>query len=396
MNGSAPINGSEGLGTLVQYLNYPAFDGNPFTYNGSNITVMDYTVTPPVAVILPAILYQPGLGTPLTPIKGPTDTDPPDAVFVDGTKQVNGDGTKANPYNNYPDAYTSASAVGKDIYVRGTVTVTGAATSYSGPANHTVYRSSVLNGYVFDIQKPGSLTLSNITIDGNAAKTIYGSSLIGVDSSGSLVLNSGTNLQNNKAGSGDGIRIYSGNVTMNSGVSITTCSAVADAGAVAVFTNDAQGSPEGTFTMNGGTLSGNEAGHNGGAVYTQKGSVFTLAGGSITGNSAPLGNGIYVSANGNPANPAELTLSPNTNLTLGSTDDVYIPEGVEFFVQNSLAPSTVSDIYLTYGTTDYTDVIVALASSPGVASESAAKLFDSEELGSFYATGTAIHLTQQQ
>jgi predicted outer membrane repeat protein len=292
-------------------------------------------------IIVPAIEYVQDDPHPIDPLNPKNDKDPDDAVFVDGTLAVDGNGSKASPFNNYPEAAEAAAEAGKDLYVRGTITVTDFV-NWDGPTEHTVYRSSILDGYVFDVMGKGELWLSSITIDGNAENTGYGSALIGVEENASLSLNNYATLQNNKAGSGGGVRVYGGNVTMHNNSKIVSCSAIANAGAIAVYT-DESGSPSATFTMNGGTMSGNSAGNNGGAVYSQKGSVFTLAGGTITNNKALFGNGIYVSANGNPANPAELTISPSAALTFGSSDNIYLPAGVVFKVTETLS----SNIYVT-------------------------------------------------
>ena len=51
----------------------------------------------------------------------------------------------------------------------------------------------------------------------------------------------------------------------------------------------------GTFTMNGGTISGNSAYDWGGGVYVRNNSTFTMEGGTITDNTAKtFGGGVYV------------------------------------------------------------------------------------------------------
>ena len=50
----------------------------------------------------------------------------------------------------------------------------------------------------------------------------------------------------------------------------------------------------GTFTMNGGTISGNRASYDGGGVYVEDGCTFTMNGGTISGNTANNdGGGVY-------------------------------------------------------------------------------------------------------
>lgn len=50
----------------------------------------------------------------------------------------------------------------------------------------------------------------------------------------------------------------------------------------------------GTFTMTGGTISGNTASDDGGGVYMGDGSTFTMTDGTISGNVAASGGGVYV------------------------------------------------------------------------------------------------------
>jgi len=50
----------------------------------------------------------------------------------------------------------------------------------------------------------------------------------------------------------------------------------------------------GTFNMEGGTISSNEADHWGGGVYVDAGGTFTMNKGTIHGNKAKLGGGVYV------------------------------------------------------------------------------------------------------
>ena len=48
----------------------------------------------------------------------------------------------------------------------------------------------------------------------------------------------------------------------------------------------------GTFTMNGGTITGNKADDYGGGVYNYYCETFTMNGGTIAGNTAPNGGGV--------------------------------------------------------------------------------------------------------
>ena len=55
--------------------------------------------------------------------------------------------------------------------------------------------------------------------------------------------------------------------------------------------------PNGTFTMYGGSISGNSAAEKGGGVYMDRG-TFRMLGGSVSGNKAKYGGGVYVYSGG--------------------------------------------------------------------------------------------------
>jgi len=112
-------------------------------------------------------------------------------------------------------------------------------------------------------------------------------SLFDIRSNVTLVLESNITLQGRGRNNGPVVRVQNGTLIMNSGVSITGNETANFGGAVYVILN-------GTFTMNGGTISGNSAREGGGvAVYSE--STFVMSGGTISGNSAyALGGGVAV------------------------------------------------------------------------------------------------------
>ena len=61
----------------------------------------------------------------------------------------------------------------------------------------------------------------------------------------------------------------------------------------------------GTFTMDGGTISGNTAAVNGGGVFIDKYAAFTMGNGTISGNTANYGGGVFV-------NDSEFTMNDGT------------------------------------------------------------------------------------
>jgi hypothetical protein len=101
---------------------------------------------------------------------------------------------------------------------------------------------------------------------------------------GSFTMNGGT-ISGNTASIGGGVRIGNGSFEMNSGT-ISGNTATYGGGV------DANG---GNFTMNGGTISGNTAIRSGGGVSMNEYKTFTMRGGTITSNvAAEYGGGVCV------------------------------------------------------------------------------------------------------
>jgi hypothetical protein len=115
--------------------------------------------------------------------------------------------------------------------------------------------------------------------------------MIEVTGGGGLTLKTGTDGSLTLDGNGSIVTAnahlvkVTGNLTIESGVTLSgnkiTNTAVGGSG---VFVNN------GTFTMSGGTISGNEAGSGGGGVAVNIGS-FNMTGGTIGGNESSTGNG---------------------------------------------------------------------------------------------------------
>ena len=99
-----------------------------------------------------------------------------------------------------------------------------------------------------------------------------------------------------------------------------------------------------SFTMTGGTITGNSAGHDGGGVYAASG-TFTMTGGSISGNTAGSGcngGGVYADINANVtlSGAPVITGNSDTNGTVNNAylnkDEVY-GEGGTFIGKGGLA-----------------------------------------------------------
>jgi hypothetical protein len=170
------------------------------------------------------------------------------------------DGISANPVEGGSYTYTlnsNADIAPKPLSYNGknvSITLEG------GTAERTV--SLTTTGILFTIGSGVTLTLgSNVTLQGlnNTA------SLVQVNSGGTLVMNTGSKISGNKNTTES---FYGGGVNMLGGAA---------------------------FTMNGGTISGNESASNGAGVYVASNSAFTMTSGTISNNTASeFGGGVSV------------------------------------------------------------------------------------------------------
>ena len=146
--------------------------------------------------------------------------------------------------------------------------------------------SSGSGGGVY-VYTSGTFNMNGGTISGNHARLGGG---VYVYQNGSFNMKGGE-IRNNQAangssGEGGGVYVYGGTFTMDGGT-ISGNTAIENGGGVYVDKN--------SFTMNGGTITNNTANAAaGGGVYMYSGS-FTMTGGSITGNQAGGdGNGVSI------------------------------------------------------------------------------------------------------
>jgi len=128
---------------------------------------------------------------------------------------------------------------------RGAIDITVVLRGVGG--NRTIRLKS--HGNMFQVTKNVTFILeNNITLSGHSGNTKY---VVYISSGGTLKMNAGSAIIGNASGG-----VYNGS----------------------------------TFTMSGGTISGNRA-DEGGGVYNS--GIFTMSGGSISGNSANRGGGVY-------------------------------------------------------------------------------------------------------
>jgi TolB-like protein len=127
-----------------------------------------------------------------------------------------------------------------------------------------------------------------------------------VRSNVTFIIDNNITLQGHSQNTGPMIHVYGGIVKMNNGSSITgNIRSGGDGGGVYVNS--------GTFEMNGGTISGNNASR-GGGVFVCDYTTFTMINGVITSNTATRGGGVYLdsSSPGGTLNMRGGTITANT------------------------------------------------------------------------------------
>ncbi|MDR1229865.1 MAG: hypothetical protein LBK61_00530 [Spirochaetaceae bacterium] len=243
-------------------------------------------------------------------------------------------------FETLEEAFTDAEAdtgevaitVLRNASVEGEITVKGKVTLFAAAdgGQKTISRGNNFEDSLFTVDGTGaSLTLDagyslGLALDGDNISA--NAPLVRV-SGGTLTMKERVTLKNNSnAGKGGGVHVNGGTFTMNGGtISGNTPS---QGGGVYVDEN-------GTFTMNGGTISGNTASQGGGGVYVTSsgnGSTFNMSGDAvIRGNTAANGNGVYVD---NDGYNATFTMSGSAVVK----EEVYFWGGMQITVLGPLSP----------------------------------------------------------
>jgi uncharacterized cupin superfamily protein len=145
----------------------------------------------------------------------------------------------------------------------------------------------------------GNFTMQdNASVTGN--KTYYNGG--GVENRGNFTMQDNASVSDNTTSlDGGGVYVEAGTFTMSGGtISGNTAIGVrGNGGGVYICQNIPNGysKKSSSFIMQGGTISGNIAGRDGGGVYEQEG-TFTMNGGTISGNAARSGSGVCISQKG--------------------------------------------------------------------------------------------------
>ena len=187
-----------------------------------------------------------------------------------------------------------------DISLTQTVTISKSVTISSKNQNKITCQVDQ-HGYLLNITS-GTVTLTNIVIDGGSETNITASRALIAVKNGTLILGQNVVLQNNnnttENGAGGGVCLIGGSIRMLSGSQISDNQAE-QGGGVAIV-------QDANFYMEGGEILRNTAttsasyGKGGGGVYQTAGS-FYMSGGSIHDNlSNACGGGVYLSY-GNPS-----------------------------------------------------------------------------------------------
>ena len=173
-----------------------------------------------------------------------------------------------------------------DVGITAAITIKGDVTFTGGG---TLNRMSTSGNLIKVVS--GSLTLGNVTIDGNDVIISDSGAAAAINmAGGTVIMNDGTKLTNHKRTSGYGPAVYmtGGNFKMKGGT-ISGCESRNYGGAIYL--------DGGSFEMNGGIIENNKttlssAGYGGGAFYVREASLI-IDDGLIQNNSSNSGGAIY-------------------------------------------------------------------------------------------------------
>ena len=255
--------------------------------------------------------------TAATGVTGTTPTLETDGIILGGSSAQ---------YTDLASAITEAESQDKTIYVAGTIdlpsgTYDGAYTVGSTAKKVLIKRSVTFTDILFTVNSGATVTLSNMTIDGNSGNGVVGSNLIRTYE-GALAMTDTVTLQNSTINSNGGaIHVQGG--TVESAATISNCSARNGGGAYV---------SGGSLTLTGGSISGcsNQTAGKASGVYVSTGTTFALNASSLTlGNVVYLESGAYITvAQAIPGNltvesavtDSDTVIAQGSSYTLTSTD----------------------------------------------------------------------------
>lgn len=214
------------------------------------------------------------------------------------------DGAAGSDDNNGTDAANAVKTLERalklvaddgTIYICGTVTVNGSLTVDGAK----IERADDFDGQLISVDgAAANLTLINTTIDGKNETVAYGSYLVFVTNGGTLNIENDTELLNNKT---TAVYINVNSFLNMNGGAIKNNTTVENHGGGGIYN-------VGATVINGGEISGNTSSIWGGGILSERGSI-TLNGGEIKGNFAEQGSGLTVT--GGTATLDGATISEN-------------------------------------------------------------------------------------
>ena len=203
-----------------------------------------------------------------------------------------------------------------DVGITAAITIKGDVTFTGGG---TLNRMST-SGNLIKVES-GSLTLGNVTIDGNDVIISDSGAVAAINmADGTVIMNDGAKITNHKRTSGYGPAVYmdGGNFKMNGGT-ISGCESRNYGGAIYL--------DGGSFEMNGGIIENNkttsDASSYGGGAFYVRAAKLTINGGLIQKNSSNCGGAIYNTSYGTTIINGGVI---KNNTTLGDT-----PNGAAIF-----------------------------------------------------------------
>lgn len=273
------------------------------------------------------------------------ETVEPEVMWYTSYGIKKGEGTLA-------EAAASVNAGGRIVLLKDITALDSALTFVNNATvegeGYTITRSDSFGGVMFTVDNSATLTLKNVTVNGNSENYPGQTDSIVSIVSGQLTLDDGAVLTANSARNTDGAAIKAGPadasssnsalILMNDGAEISDC--IGNNGGAVYLGNNAQ------MIMNGGSIKNCKASYDGGAVAVAKAtSKFTMAGGEITGCSCSLrdtgyaGSAVYagygttaitggtITGNTNMSDLGAVYVALTANVTMGNTVYVYGNDG---------------------------------------------------------------------
>lgn len=248
-------------------------------------------------------------------------------IYVSQTgNDTSGNGTSERPFATIEKAMTRLKEVASkgirsgeisadnpwELHVSGTITATAITGEALIEADSTIGNLAIIGegsgatinantkGRVLYVDSDTSVTIKSVTLTGGGVPstigrdTVYRGLCVYVATSGNLTMESGSSITGNtspKATHGGGV-YNEGTFTMNGGTISGNLARITGSGRNQIGGDGGGVYNKGTFTMNDGTISTNKAMSGGSGVYNDSPHTFTMYGGTISGNEVQVGSSI--------------------------------------------------------------------------------------------------------